>query len=90
MFRCLKIFVKHPQSLPSVPVRNVFTTVKTSSHRHSRKRKSSTKVNKEKSNGLKMWIVKELMATIPDDLSKFKSFELKFETKCVYIKSEEF
>lgn len=44
----------------------------------------------EKPNNLKMMILKELMATIPDDLSKFKSFELKFETKSVYLKSEGF
>jgi hypothetical protein len=71
-----------------IPIRNTYTAVKPSSNR--RKRKSSTKVNTEKSNSLKSMILKELMETIPDDLSKFKSFELKFETKSVYIKSEGF
>jgi hypothetical protein len=71
-----------------IPIRNTYTAVKPSSNRH--KRKSSTKVNTEKSNSLKSMILKELMETIPDDLSKFKSFELKFETKSVYIKSEGF
>lgn len=87
MFRNFKVFVKHSRM---APIRNTFTAAKISSNRHSRKRKSSTKVNTEISNSLKMMIVKELMATIPDDLSKYKSFELKFETKSVYIKSEGF
>lgn len=87
MFRNLKVFVKHPRM---APICNTFSAANVSSNRHSHKRKSATKVRAEKSNSLKMMIVKELMARIPDDLSKYKSFELKFETKSVYIKSEKF
>lgn len=61
------------------------------SSRHARKQVPSKSADTtKKPNNLKMMILKELMATIPDDLSKFKSFELKFETKSVYLKSEGF
>lgn len=75
------------QSITSI--RNSFTQIIKSS-RHARKHKPSIKADNEKPNNLKMMILKELMATIPDDLTKFKSFELKFETKSVYLKSEGF
>lgn len=87
MFRNLKFFVKHPLT---VPARSSFTSTKASSSRHNCRRKLSTKVNTQQSNSFKKLIIKELMATIPDDLSMYKSFELKFETKSVYIKSERF
>lgn len=61
------------------------------SSRHARSQKPSKKADTEKKpNTLKMMILKELMATIPDDLTKYKSFELKFETKSVFLKSESF
>lgn len=76
-----------------ISIRRSFTETHKKSTRHVRKQRPSTKSKTDKKkqpDNLKMMIVKELMRAIPDDLTKFKLFELKFETKSVYLESKKF